>query len=76
MKLLSVKEAAEVASVCSSLVYGWCSEQLLIHYRFGAKGKRGKVMVDEEDLEAFLASCRCEARPEVPPLKHIRLDHG
>src|SRR4051812_39596573 len=56
VKLLTVKQAAEAAGVSDSLVYEWCSEKLLPHYRFGTKGKRGKVMIDEKDLDAFLAS--------------------
>jgi excisionase family DNA binding protein len=80
VKLLSVKQASELAGVSDSLVYEWCAEMLLVHYRFGKKGRRGKLMIDEKDLEAFLASCRQEARPraEVPPLKHIILHerHG
>lgn len=80
MKLLTVKRASELAGVSDSLVYEWCTEKLLAHYRFGTKGRRGKVMIDEKDLEAFLSSCRHEARTqaEVPPLKHIKLHerHG
>ena len=33
-------------------------------------------MIEEADLSVFLASCRHEAKPQVPPLKHIRLSHG
>jgi excisionase family DNA binding protein len=73
---MTVKEAAERIGVSESLVYQWISERLLPHYRLGGKGKRGKVMIDEADLSAFLASCRQEAKPEVPPLKHIQLNHG
>jgi excisionase family DNA binding protein len=78
--MLTVKQAAALAGVSASLVYGWCAEGLLVHYRFGTKGRRGKLMIDEQDLETFLASCRQEAKPqaEVPPLKHIKLQerHG
>jgi excisionase family DNA binding protein len=80
VKLLSVKQASESAGVSESLVYEWCSQRLLPHYRLGAPGRRGKVMIDENDLQAFLLSCRQEARPqdEAPPLKHIQLHerHG
>ena len=80
MKLLSVKQASESAGVSDSLVHEWCAEGLLVHYRLGTKGCLGKLMIDEKDLEAFLASCRQEVRPqdEAPPLKHIILHerHG
>jgi excisionase family DNA binding protein len=75
-KLLSVIEAAERIGVSESLVYQWVEERRIPHYRLGGKGKRGKVMIEEADLSAFLASCRHEAKPDVPPLKHIRLNHG
>jgi len=75
-KFLSVTEAAERIGVSESLVYQWVEERRIPHYRLGGKGKRGKVMIAEADLSAFLASCRQEAKPEIPPLKHIHLNHG
>lgn len=73
--MLTPKQVAERIGVSTSLVYEWCSEGLLPHYRMGRRGKRGRVLIEETDLSAFLASCRQEAKPEVPPLKHIRI-HG
>ena len=75
MSLLTPKQVAERIGVSASLIYEWCGDNLLPHYRFDRKGKRGRIMIDEKDLEAFLASCRQEARPqgEPPPLKHIKL---
>ncbi len=78
MSLLTVREAAERAGVSPSLVYEWCAGALLPHYRFGKPGRRGKILVDEAELDGFIAAHRREARPqaETPPLKHIRLNHG
>jgi hypothetical protein len=80
MRLLTARQAAELAGVSVSLLYAWCAEKLLVHYRLGTKGRRGKLMIDEQDLQIFLASCRQEAQPqaEAPPLKHIKLHerHG
>ena len=38
-------------------------------------GKRGRVMVDESDLVAFMEQCRREATASLPPLslKHISM---
>jgi hypothetical protein len=47
----------------------------LPHFRFGRKGKRGRVMIEQADLDAFLAAHRHEAKPAIPPLKHIQI-HG
>ncbi len=73
--MLTVKQAADRAGVSDSLVYEWCGQRLLKHYRFGAKGRRGKVMIEEADLDAFLDSCKQEVRSQasVSPLKHIKL---
>ncbi len=74
--MLTVKQVAERIGVSDSLIYEWCSAGLLRHYRFGGKGRRGKLLIEENDLEAFLAACRHEAQREAPLLQHIRLNHG
>jgi excisionase family DNA binding protein len=73
--MLTVRQAAERASVSQSLVYEWCSSGILPHMRLGRPGKRGCIRIDEADLENFLAQCHQEARPQtnLPPLKHIKL---
>ena len=72
----TIKQAAEHAGVSPNLVYQWCQERRLPHYRLGGQGRRGKILIDEGDLDAFVVSCRQEARPEILPLKHIQLNHG
>jgi excisionase family DNA binding protein len=74
--VLTPKQVAARVGVSDSLVYEWCGQNLLKHYRFGGKGKRGCIRIEEADLDAFLAACRHDTRPEVPPLNHIRLSHG
>ena len=63
--MLTPKQAAARAGVSPSLVYSWVEGRLLPHYRLGAKGKRGKILIDESDLAAFLAGCRVGPTP--PP---------
>ena len=80
---ITVREAARRAGVCPALVDHWCAEHLLPHYRIGGKGRRGKIVIDETDLEAFLQRFRVEAqtheepksapRPRTPALKHLSL---
>ena len=55
--MLSVKQAAERIGVSDSLIYAWCSAGQLVFFRFGCKGKRGKLLIDEKDLDEFLAAC-------------------
>jgi excisionase family DNA binding protein len=57
-ELLEVKEAAEVARASANLVYQWCQEKRLPHYRLGGQGKRGKILIKESDLLAFLESLK------------------
>ena len=72
--MLTPKQAAARIGVSDSLIYEWCSSGLLPHYRFGRPGHRGKILIDEKELDALLAACRQEARPEaeIPQLKHIK----
>jgi excisionase family DNA binding protein len=62
-KLLTVDEAASTAGVSPSLVYVWCQEQLLPHFRFGTRGRRGKILIAPADLDAFMQSCRVGVHP-------------
>jgi excisionase family DNA binding protein len=76
MTMLTPKQAADKIGVSDSLIYEWCNAGLLAHYRFGRKGRRGKIMIEEGDFEMFLARCKQQAhlQDDTPPLKHIRLD--
>lgn len=60
---LTVKTAAERAGVSESLIYAWCREQRLAHYRVGRDGKRGQIRIDPADLDAFVRSLRQEVHP-------------
>ncbi len=75
--MLTVQQAAEQISVSESLVYEWCAEGVLPHYRFGRKGRRGRILIDETEFAAFLAGCRQEVRQDtasMPELRHIQLE--
>lgn len=71
---LTPKQAAERAVVSLSLVYQWCQDGVLVHYRLGRPGKRGRIRIEETDLTVFLETCRKEAGPPAAlRLKHIKL---
>ena len=73
---LTPQQAADQAVVSLSLIYQWCREGVLVHYRVGRPGKRGSIRIEESDLETFLATCKKEGEPpaEAPiRLKHIKL---
>jgi excisionase family DNA binding protein len=74
--MMTVKQAAEQLGVSESLVYEWCAQGLLKHYRFAGKGKRGCIRIEHADLEAFLAASLHGTSPQGPALKHIILNHG
>lgn len=79
--VLTVKTAAARACVCESLVRGWIADGRLPHSRVGATGKRGKILVAVEDLDALLLSFKVagQGRAHTPrsakpiKLKHLRL---
>ena len=72
-KWLSVKQTAERLGVSPSLVYQWCQEKRLAHLRLGKAGRRGKILITEADVEAFVGALRVEAGEEstAPAPKHI-----
>lgn len=74
--MLTVKQVAEKLRISASLVYSWCEDKLLPHYRMGGKGKRGKILIEEAALDAFLQSCKVESKgvdASSLGLKHINL---
>lgn len=74
--MLTVKQVAERLRISASLVYSWCEDQILPHYRMGGKGKRGKILIEEVALDAFLQSCKVESKAidaSSLGLKHITL---
>jgi excisionase family DNA binding protein len=60
---LTPKRAAERAGVSEKLVYRWCAERRLSHYRCGGQGRRGRILIDPDDLDAFLLTLKISARP-------------
>lgn len=61
-KKLTVKEAADRSGVSVALIYAWCDERRLTHYRPGTRGKRGKILIDPVDLDEFLESLKVVGR--------------
>ncbi|MFO0849975.1 MAG: helix-turn-helix domain-containing protein [Gemmataceae bacterium] len=70
---LSVRDAARRAGVSPSLVYQWCTDGSLPHYRLGGNGKRGKIRIDPADLDALVEGRRVSGTPAHPPTSHIRV---
>jgi excisionase family DNA binding protein len=68
---MRVKEAAGRLEVSQSTVYELCARGLLPHVRVGAG--RGAIRINEDDLRAYLESCRAVKPPERRNLKGIRL---
>jgi predicted site-specific integrase-resolvase len=52
---LTPKQAAEHSRASLSLIYRWIQEGLP-HYRYGSRGKRGRIYIDDADLNAFIES--------------------
>ena len=63
---MTVKEAAARVGVSPSLVYTWCRDRRLAHYRVGAEGRRGRIRIDPADLDRVIRECRQERHPLLP----------
>lgn len=59
---MTVREAAERLTPSRSEMYALIRAGRVAHYRVGLG--RGRVTLDEADLEAYRQSCRVEAVPE------------
>ena len=82
--MLTVKQAALRLGVSMSLVYLWVESRQLAHYRAGANGRRGKILIADADLVAFMENLKVPPAPEqkrqTPPapkprfkLKHVSI---
>jgi excisionase family DNA binding protein len=73
---LTPQQAAKKTGVSVSLIYLWCSEKRLLHYRLGAKGKRGRILIEEMELEKLVETQKVAINPKPTPnssLKHIQI---
>lgn len=57
---MTAKQASEAMGVSVSMIYQLCAENRLPHFRVGATGRRGKVIIEPEGIQRFLESCRVE----------------
>jgi excisionase family DNA binding protein len=54
---MTVKEAAAKMKISESLVYQLVTEGRLRCFRIGSQGRRGKVVISAEHIDAFLKTC-------------------
>ena len=79
--MLTPRQAALRWGISVSLVYGWVESRALPHYRVGEKGRRGKILLAEADLVAFMEGLKVPAAArqtrQVPPApkRKIKLEH-
>ena len=76
MGLLTPKQAHErlERQISLNTIYQAIEERRLPHYRVSGGGKRGKILIDEADLLAWLESCKVPAgsRPAPSRFTHRR----
>jgi len=58
--LLTPKEAKERLRISLSLVYQLVDERRLKAIRIGGEGKRGKVLIEESEIERFVRQLKDE----------------
>lgn len=61
---MTVKEAARELEVSASLIYELVADGRLRHYRIGARGRRGKIIIPEDAIAAFREACKVGGDPE------------
>jgi excisionase family DNA binding protein len=64
---LTPKKAAERVGVSVSLIYEWCQDKRVPHYRCGGRGRRGRILIDRTHLDAFLRTLQVEGRADPAP---------
>lgn len=57
---MDAKQAAEKLEVSPSMIYALVAEGRLRHERIGRRGRRGKIIIRDEHIEAFRAEIRAE----------------
>ena len=80
---MTVAQAAGYACVSETIIRGWLGDGLP-HFRLGAKGRRGKIMIAVEDLDGWLAAFKVASKGPEPvkaparsrhvSLKHLKTD--
>lgn len=64
-ELLSPRQLSErYPWLFTSMVYRLCREGLLVHFRVGGMGKRGKLLIPvPRAIETYLRTCQVELHP-------------
>jgi len=61
--MISVKEAAALKGLSTQLIYLWGAERRLPHFRLGGRGRRGRILIDLADLDAFMTTLKVASHP-------------
>ncbi len=72
--LITPRQVANRLCISLSLVYQLCRQQQLKHYRFGAEGKRGRIRIEESEVDRYLSEqLQVTSSPAIPTFRHLRL---
>jgi hypothetical protein len=68
---MNVRDFAARVGVSQCLAYKLVQQRRVGHCRIGADGRRGKIVISEDDLQHYLESVRVAPReePASPPIK-------
>jgi excisionase family DNA binding protein len=72
--LITPLEAAEQMRVSRSTVYALVEEGTLKAIRIGQKGKRGKLLISQDEIERFLKLCR--ATQSIRKITFLSIEEG
>jgi excisionase family DNA binding protein len=57
----SVRDAAKYLGTCPSVVYALVQARAIPHYRVGLPGRRGRIVILQDDCDDYLRAHRVEA---------------
>lgn len=68
MSRLTVHQAALLVPTSDSMVYQWVKEKRFEVLRVGARGRRGKILIEEEVFRVFLETLKIEPSESSVPV--------
>jgi hypothetical protein len=75
MPHMTVKQLATKYGLSRPLIYLWVEERRFPCLRVGSVGRRGRILIEEQDFVTFLNSLKVPASPPSTParMRHIRM---
>jgi hypothetical protein len=75
MPQMTVKQLAVKYGLSRALIYLWVEERRFSCLRVGSVGRRGRILIEEQEFLSFLNTLKVPASPPPTParMQHIRM---